>query len=94
MDLSEVLDFRTILKCHKLDGELPSGVTLLEEKFSCPVFCLENRSGMLISFGHMIIDYLFFFCPVIMIHICPLPCFYVVLGCLNSWQIVYLYIIV
>ncbi|KAF7839542.1 alpha-ketoglutarate-dependent dioxygenase alkB [Senna tora] len=43
VDLSEVLDFRAILDCHMRDGELPPAVTLLEEKFSCPVFSLENR---------------------------------------------------
>lgn len=46
VDLSEVLDFRAILDCLKRDGELPSGVTLLKEKFSCPVFSLENRPGI------------------------------------------------
>ncbi|XP_054806886.1 alpha-ketoglutarate-dependent dioxygenase alkB isoform X2 [Prosopis cineraria] len=56
VDLSEVLDFRTILECHKLDGELPSGVILLEENFMCPVFSLENRPGFYFLPGPLTVE--------------------------------------
>ncbi|KAI4336578.1 hypothetical protein L6164_015090 [Bauhinia variegata] len=45
VDLSEVLDFKSILECHNRNGELPSGVCLVQDKFSCSVFSLENRPG-------------------------------------------------
>jgi len=45
VDLTEVLDFRSILECHHRNGELPQGVIVLEDKFSSPVFSLQNRPG-------------------------------------------------
>lgn len=44
MDLSEVIDFKRILKCYNQDGALPMGVNAI--KCDLDVFCLENRPGI------------------------------------------------
>lgn len=46
VDLSEVLDFKSILDCYNCNGELPPGVSLLKCHFDRPVFRLESRPGM------------------------------------------------
>lgn len=45
VDLTEVLDFRSILECHHRNVELPQGVVVLQDKFSSPVFSLQNHPG-------------------------------------------------
>lgn len=46
VDLSEVVDFKSILEKYKCNGELTEGVSLLKCDFDRPVFCLESRPGM------------------------------------------------
>ncbi|CAA0812661.1 Alpha-ketoglutarate-dependent dioxygenase alkB [Striga hermonthica] len=43
VDLSEVVDFRSILENG--NGELPDGVSMLNCDFDRPIFCLETRPG-------------------------------------------------
>ncbi|XP_020210422.1 alpha-ketoglutarate-dependent dioxygenase alkB [Cajanus cajan] len=45
VDLTEVLDFRSILQCHLQNGALPPGVIVLHDKFTSPVFSLQNHPG-------------------------------------------------
>ncbi|XP_071690892.1 DNA N(6)-methyladenine demethylase ALKBH1A [Rutidosis leptorrhynchoides] len=45
VDLSEVIDFKSILESYASDGELPIGVSKLECNFDRPVFCLVDCPG-------------------------------------------------
>lgn len=45
VDLSEVIDFKSILDKHNCHGELMEGVTALQCDFHRPIFCLKNRPG-------------------------------------------------
>ncbi|CAK9325650.1 unnamed protein product [Citrullus colocynthis] len=45
VDLSEVIDFKSILERYKQDGALPLGVNATKCNLDGPVFCLENRPG-------------------------------------------------
>lgn len=45
VDLSEVIDFKSILESYKQDGALPLGVNATKCDLDGPVFCLENRPG-------------------------------------------------
>ncbi|GLT86690.1 hypothetical protein SLE2022_048120 [Rubroshorea leprosula] len=45
VDLSEVLDFKSILENYNQGGELPVGVSALQCGFDRPVFSLENPPG-------------------------------------------------
>lgn len=45
VDLSEVVDFKSILGKYKCNGELQKGVSLLECDFDRPIFCLDSRPG-------------------------------------------------
>ncbi|XP_021899617.1 alpha-ketoglutarate-dependent dioxygenase alkB [Carica papaya] len=45
VDLSQVLDFTSILDSYNQNGELPPRITALECGFGRPVFCLEDRPG-------------------------------------------------
>lgn len=56
VDLTEVLDFRSILECHHRNGELPNGVIVLQDKFSSPVFSLQNRPGFYFIPGALSIE--------------------------------------
>lgn len=47
MDLSEVIDFKSILDEYNCNGELKEGVSVLNCDFDRPIFCLESRPGML-----------------------------------------------
>nr|AFK46911.1 unknown [Lotus japonicus] len=45
VDLTQVLDFKSIQECHHRNAELPPGITVFHDKFSSPVFSLQNRPG-------------------------------------------------
>ncbi|XP_051116373.1 alpha-ketoglutarate-dependent dioxygenase alkB [Andrographis paniculata] len=45
VDLSEVLDFKSILEKYKCNGERQGDVLLAKCGFDRPVFCLESRPG-------------------------------------------------
>ncbi|KZV28186.1 alpha-ketoglutarate-dependent dioxygenase alkB [Dorcoceras hygrometricum] len=45
VDLSEVIDFKSILEKYNYDGELMEGVTAIQCDFDRSIFCLENRPG-------------------------------------------------
>lgn len=57
VDLSEVVDFKAILRSFNQSGEVPPGTFALQCDFDRPVFCIENRPGMWISRGN---GFLFF----------------------------------
>lgn len=46
VDLTEVLDFRSILECYLQNDVLPPGVIVLHDNFTSPVFSLQNRPGI------------------------------------------------
>ena len=46
VDLSEVIDFKSILESHNRKDELPPQVFALESDFDQPVFCLKKHPGM------------------------------------------------
>lgn len=50
VDLSEVIDFKSILDDYNCNIELNDGVSVLNRDFDRPIFCLESRPGML-AFG-------------------------------------------
>ncbi|XP_004502292.1 DNA N(6)-methyladenine demethylase ALKBH1A [Cicer arietinum] len=56
VDLTEVFDFRSILECHHRNGELPPDVIVLQDKFSSPVFSLQNRPGFYFIPGALSIE--------------------------------------
>ncbi|KAI7752754.1 hypothetical protein M8C21_026836 [Ambrosia artemisiifolia] len=45
VDLSEVIDFRSILESFDRNGDLPAGVSKIEYPFDRPVFCLDDCPG-------------------------------------------------
>ncbi|XP_057776969.1 alpha-ketoglutarate-dependent dioxygenase alkB [Salvia miltiorrhiza] len=45
VDLSEVIDFKSILDYYNYNGELKDGVSVLNCDFDRPIFCLESRPG-------------------------------------------------
>ncbi|KAK6139137.1 hypothetical protein DH2020_027120 [Rehmannia glutinosa] len=45
VDLSEVIDFKSILEKYNFNGELMEGISALECDFDRPIFCLESRPG-------------------------------------------------
>lgn len=45
VDLSEVVDFKSISESYAKNGELPAGISVLPSDFSQPVFCLESHPG-------------------------------------------------
>ncbi|KAL3501015.1 hypothetical protein ACH5RR_035464 [Cinchona calisaya] len=45
VDLSEVIDFKSILESYNRKDEVPAGVFKLPSDFDKPVFCLESRPG-------------------------------------------------
>lgn len=51
VDLSEVIDFKSILDEYNCNGELKDGVSVLNCDFDRPIFCLESRPGMYWHFG-------------------------------------------
>lgn len=46
VDLSEVLDFKSILESYRQNGDLPPGIVALHSDFDRPLFCLESRPGI------------------------------------------------
>lgn len=46
VDLSEVLDFKSILESYDQNAELPPGIVPVRCGLDRPVFCLENRPGI------------------------------------------------
>ncbi|PNX55253.1 alpha-ketoglutarate-dependent dioxygenase alkb-like protein [Trifolium pratense] len=56
VDLTEVLDFKSILECHHQNGELPHGVIALQDKFNSPVFSLQNHPGFYFIPGALSIE--------------------------------------
>lgn len=45
VDLSEVVDFKSILDEYNCNGELKDGVSVLNSDFDRPIFCLKSRPG-------------------------------------------------
>lgn len=45
VDLSEVVDFKSILETYNQTGETPNGVHVLKREFDCPVIHVDNRAG-------------------------------------------------
>ncbi|KAI3515974.1 hypothetical protein L1887_14881 [Cichorium endivia] len=45
VDLSEVIDFKSISESFTINDDLPAGVSKLERHFDKPVFCLDNCPG-------------------------------------------------
>ncbi|XP_043705651.1 alpha-ketoglutarate-dependent dioxygenase alkB isoform X1 [Telopea speciosissima] len=45
VDLSEVIDFKSVLDSFNQNGLKPPGIIKLQSDFNYPVFCLENRPG-------------------------------------------------
>lgn len=45
VDLSDVLDFKSILDSYNQNGQLPPGIVAVECGFKSPVFLLENHPG-------------------------------------------------
>ncbi|KAI3730824.1 hypothetical protein L1987_62002 [Smallanthus sonchifolius] len=45
VDLSEVIDFKSILESFARDGDLPTGVSKLDYHFDGPLFCLDDWPG-------------------------------------------------
>lgn len=45
VDLSEVIDFKSVLDTFNTAGDLPPGIFVVEREFDYPVFCLESRPG-------------------------------------------------
>ncbi|KAL5552607.1 hypothetical protein UlMin_040008 [Ulmus minor] len=56
VDLSEVLDFKSILESYNNNGDLPAGIVALQCDFGHPVFCLENRPGFYFIPGALSVD--------------------------------------
>ncbi|KAL2332657.1 hypothetical protein Fmac_013870 [Flemingia macrophylla] len=56
VDLTEVLDFRSILECHLQNGALPPGVIVLHDKFTSPVFSLQNHPGFYFIPGALTVE--------------------------------------
>lgn len=52
VDLSEVVDFKSILQSFNQSGEVPPGTFALRFDFDHLVFCIESRPGMWISRGN------------------------------------------
>lgn len=46
VDLTQVIDFKSILESFNRSGEVPPGVTLVGREFDLPVLCLKKRPGM------------------------------------------------
>lgn len=46
VDLSDVIDFKSISESYHGNGELPSGIFAIPCDFDTPVFCLESHPGM------------------------------------------------
>ncbi|VFQ82856.1 unnamed protein product [Cuscuta campestris] len=47
VDLSEVIDFKSIAESYAKNVELPAGISVLQCDFGRPVFCLESHPGVL-----------------------------------------------
>ncbi|CAK9144309.1 unnamed protein product [Ilex paraguariensis] len=56
VDLSEVIDFKSILESHNRKDELPPQVSALESDFEQPVFCLKKRPGFYFIPGALSIE--------------------------------------
>ncbi|KAL6952876.1 DNA-(apurinic or apyrimidinic site) lyase [Sarracenia purpurea var. burkii] len=56
VDLSQVIDFKSILESFNRNGELPPGVFRLPCDSDRPVFCLEDRPGFYFIHGAISIE--------------------------------------
>ncbi|KAM5568222.1 alpha-ketoglutarate-dependent dioxygenase alkB [Rosa sericea] len=56
VDLSEVLDFKSILESHDQNAELPSGIAPVRCGLDRPVFSIENRPGFYFIPGALTIE--------------------------------------
>lgn len=56
VDLSEVLDFKSILESYDQNAELPPGIIPVRCGLDRPVFCLENRPGFYFIAGALSIE--------------------------------------
>ncbi|KAL8520163.1 hypothetical protein ACS0TY_010908 [Phlomoides rotata] len=56
VDLSEVIDFKSILEKYNCNGELKDGVSALKCDFDRPIFCLESRPGFYFIPGALSIE--------------------------------------
>ncbi|KAF6148482.1 hypothetical protein GIB67_038837 [Kingdonia uniflora] len=46
VDLSEVVDFKSILESYNNNGETPPGIVAVQSKLDRPIFCFEDRPGV------------------------------------------------
>nr|GMD96801.1 alpha-ketoglutarate-dependent dioxygenase alkB [Ipomoea batatas] len=56
VDLSEVLDFKSISERYAQNAELPAGISKLQCDFDRPVFCLESHPGFYFIPGALTIE--------------------------------------
>ncbi|KAG8639988.1 alpha-ketoglutarate-dependent dioxygenase alkB isoform X2 [Manihot esculenta] len=56
VDLSEVLDFKTISESYDKNGDLPPGIVPFQCGFDRPVFCLQNCPGFYFIPGALSIE--------------------------------------
>ncbi|XP_047968078.1 alpha-ketoglutarate-dependent dioxygenase alkB [Salvia hispanica] len=56
VDLSEVIDFKSILDDYNCNIELNDGVSVLNRDFDRPIFCLESRPGFYFIPGALSIE--------------------------------------
>ncbi|CAK7336163.1 unnamed protein product [Dovyalis caffra] len=56
VDLSEVLDFKSISNSYHQNGELPPGIAVVDCSFNRPVFGLESRPGFYFLPGVLSVD--------------------------------------
>lgn len=55
VDLSEVLDFKSILELYNEKAQLSPAIFVLQCGFNRPVFCLEDRPGKLQLFNFILL---------------------------------------
>ncbi|KAJ8563129.1 hypothetical protein K7X08_031581 [Anisodus acutangulus] len=56
VDLSEVIDFKSISESYHQNGELPSGISAIQGDFDSPVFCLESHPGFYFIPGALTVE--------------------------------------
>lgn len=56
VDLSEVVDFKSILESFNVNRELRPGVSVVQSGFDRPVFCLDNHPGFFFIPGAISIE--------------------------------------
>ncbi|OIT31557.1 PREDICTED: alpha-ketoglutarate-dependent dioxygenase alkB isoform X1 [Nicotiana attenuata] len=56
VDLSEVIDFKSISESYRQNGELPSGIFAIQCDFDSVVFCLESHPGFYFIPGALTVE--------------------------------------